>query len=73
MPVQTKVKRYSLVLPQGLFDQLESVAEEHHTTVVEVLRRYIKLGLLATKIEQQEDAALIIREGDRERELIGLF
>ena len=47
-----------------------TLAERQQTTVVEVLRRFIKLGLLATEIQERRDAALIIREGDREREIL---
>ena len=73
MPAETKVKRYNLVLPQEMFDQLEELAEQYHITVIEVLRRFIKLGFLAVKIEQQDNAALLVREGDREREIVILM
>jgi hypothetical protein len=35
-----------------------------------MLRRFIRLGLLATQIQERPDAALIFREGDREREIL---
>ena len=73
MVIKSEVKRYNMVLPQSLFDQLESVAAQHHMTVMDVLRSFIKLGLLAVKVEEREDAALIIREGDKERELVILM
>lgn len=67
---ERSVKRYNLALPEELYDQVQALAERQQTTVVEVLRRFIKLGLLATEIQERRDAALIIREGDREREIL---
>jgi len=64
------VKRYSLVLPEELFDAVQELAEQRQTTVVELIRRFIKLGLIAARIEETEGAALIIREGETEREII---
>jgi hypothetical protein len=64
------LKRYNLALPETLFDELQKLAERRHTTVVELLRRFIKLGLLAIELEETPDAALLIREGDTEREVL---
>lgn len=63
-------KRYNLVLPQKLYDEVERIAEERDMTVVEVLRRFIKLGLLVADAEANPDAQLLIREGDQERQLV---
>ena len=70
MTTRSDVKRYNLALPRELFEQVEELAELNQTTVVEVLRRFIKLGLVASRIEQTPDAALLIREGSTEREII---
>jgi hypothetical protein len=67
---QTELKRYNLTLPAELFDEIQQLADERHTTVVDLLRRFIKLGLLAIKLEEDPDAALIIREGDQERQIL---
>lgn len=69
-PSSNGVKRYNLVLPEALFNEVQALADKRHTTVVEMLRKFIKLGLLATQIEETPDSALIIREGNREREII---
>jgi ATP-dependent Clp protease ATP-binding subunit ClpA len=63
-------KRYSLVLPESLFQEVQELSEREQTTVVEVMRRFIKLGLLATRIQETPDASIVIREGGRERELL---
>lgn len=71
MAVKAKrLKRYNLVLPAELFDEVQQLADKQHTSVVEMLRKFIKLGLLAIQIEETSDATLLIREGDTEREII---
>ncbi len=66
----SELKRYNLVLPEELFAELERTARKRHTSVVEVLRRYIKLGLLVEQIEERPGAELLIREGERERQIV---
>ena len=65
-----ELKRYSLILPEGMLHEVQDLADQQHTTVVEIVRRFIRLGLLATRIQETPGAALIIREGDREREIL---
>jgi hypothetical protein len=64
------IKRYNLSLPEDVFNEIQQIADEQHTTMLEILRRFIKLGLIAYELEKREDAALIIREGDKEREIV---
>ena len=66
------LKRYNLVIPDELFNEVQELADEKHTTVVELFRRFIKLGLLAAQIENSPEVSLLIREGDTEREIIML-
>jgi hypothetical protein len=66
----TKTKRYNLVLPEGLYDELHGLADRRQTTVVELIRRFIKLGLLVAKAEESPDTAFLIREGDKEQHLV---
>ena len=65
-----KVKRYNLAIPEELFNQVQEVADNQHTTVVEILRKFIKLGLLAVQVGDNPDQSLLIREGDKERQII---
>ncbi|MGH2602721.1 MAG: Clp protease N-terminal domain-containing protein, partial [Dehalococcoidia bacterium] len=64
------VKRYNLALPEDLHDEVQSLADRQQTTVVEVLRRFIRLGLLVTEVQERTGTALIIRDGEREREIL---
>lgn len=61
---QRGVRRYSLVLPEDLFQQVQQLAESEQTTVVELLRRFTKLGLLVTEIQRTPGASLVIRQPD---------
>ncbi len=65
-----KTKRYHLVLPEELFNEVQRLADERGTTVVDLLRRFVKLGLLTAEVEATPDAQLVIREGDREQRLL---
>ncbi len=64
------LKRYNLVLAEEMYAELEKVAHKRHTSVVEILRRYIKLGLLVEQIDERPGAELLIREGSRERQIV---
>ena len=68
--VQKTLKRYNLAVPETLYTELQKAAETRHTSVVELLRRFIKLGLLALDVERTPGSALFIREGDHEREIL---
>lgn len=65
-----KVKRYNLVLPNSLFDEVQALANEENVSILELLKRFIKIGLVVTKLSQSPNASFIIREGERERELV---
>jgi hypothetical protein len=63
-------KRYNLVLPEELYNEVDRLAKRHHTTAVELLRRFVKLGLLVAKAEESPDPAFLIRKGDEEQRLL---
>ncbi len=66
MPVK---KRYNLVIPQGLYDQVATAAEERGDSVVGLLRKFIKLGIeIETALDRGEK--LVKKDGDKETELI---
>lgn len=56
-------KRYTFELPIEIYNQLAGMADENGTTVVEMLRKYIKLGLLAT----QPGTTVLLRIGDSDQ------
>ena len=67
---EAKVYRYNLALPQELFEELKDAAENRGTTVVEMLRKFIKLRLIVLEAQDKPDSALIIKEGDTERQIM---
>jgi hypothetical protein len=67
---QRGMKKYQIVVPESLFEEIEKVAHSRQTTVIDIIRRFLKLGLLTAKIENTDNAGLFIREGDSEREII---
>lgn len=64
------LKRYNLVLPEELFDELQGMADRENTTVVDVLRKFIKIGLLVDKVSNSDNSKLLIRENNVDREVI---
>ncbi len=67
---QRGMKKYQIVVPESLFEEIEKIANSRQTTVIDIIRRFLKLGLLTARIENTPNAGLFIREGDSEREII---
>ena len=44
---RAEMKRYPLVMPKSLYDQIATVADETGATIVAVIKRYIEIGLQA--------------------------
>ena len=65
-------RRYSLVLPLEVWTELEKVADEHGTTMVDLIRRFLKLGLIVTYAEKQ-NKALVLKDGQSEQEIRIIF
>jgi hypothetical protein len=68
--VQVELKRYNLAIPEPLFDELQERANNEHTSMLEFLRKLIRLGLTVYKLSETPGAEIIVRQGDRERQLI---
>jgi hypothetical protein len=57
-------KRYNLILPQKLFDQVSQIAEDWDTSVVEVIKRSLKLIVM---IHENNDEVMV---GDTEFKIL---
>ena len=68
--MRKNIRRYSLILPDSIYEQLEDIANEKGTTLAELIRRFIALGLLAMKVEKEPDSELLLRKGDTIRGII---
>lgn len=67
---QRGMKKYQIVVPESLFEEIEKIADSRQTTVIDIIRRFLKLGILTSRIEGTPNAGLFIREGESEREII---
>jgi len=63
-------KRYNLVLPEELFNQLQEVANRKHTTVLELIRKFVKLGLIAVQAEDTPGTEFLLRENGIEQRIL---
>ncbi len=70
MSHRSKPKRYNLALPEELYNAVQALAERRQTTVVALLRKFIRLGLLVAQAEESPDTTFLIREGDKEQQLV---
>ncbi len=62
--------RYNLTLEVRLYAELQEIAASKGITFVELMRKYIKLGLIVSALEDKPGSQLIIRTGDTEKEII---
>lgn len=62
----TKMHRYNLELTKEMFDEVKSVAANNGCSVVEMLKKFIKIGLIATG----NNTTLIIRRANVDTEII---
>lgn len=64
------LKRYLLTMPADLYQEVQTLAEQQNTNVAELLRRFTRLGILATRVQSTPGASLILREGDSEQRIL---
>jgi len=53
-----------------LYAELQEIAASKGITFVELMRKYIKLGLIVSELEGEPHSKLIIRTDDIEKEII---
>jgi len=63
------VRRYQMTMPAELYDELLQVAEAHGDTVQELVKKFIKLGLLVVEVAKIDGHGLFLHEGDLETEV----
>ena len=69
-PSAKNIARYNLALPTALYDEVKQAADKHGVTVVDIIRKFLQIGLMVIKLQDEPGAALIIREGDSERQIL---
>jgi len=70
LPLAAGTRRYNLVLPEDLFHGVQQLADRRDTTVAELMRRFLKLGLLVSEVSDTPGSAVVIRQGGKEREIL---
>lgn len=64
------VKRYNLAMPEDLFNRLEDIANEKQVTLAELIRVFLKIGLVLVELQDSDKVSIVVRDKKRERELI---
>ncbi len=66
-------KRYNLRLPTKVYEELGELAQELGTNRLELIRKYIKLGLLVSHLEvENPQDGLYIKQSDMFQKVIVL-
>lgn len=66
----TQKHRFNLVIPDPIYKELYQIASQEDVPVTEVIRKFIKVGLIAYDAQQDPEKKLIIRERDTDIELL---
>ena len=65
------IKRYNLGIPEDLYQEVRDMADAEATTVLEIFKRLMKVGLVLYKKQKDPNTCFIIREkGKDDREVI---
>jgi hypothetical protein len=70
MTHSAKTKRYTLTLLESTLDEVDGIAADEGVTTVNILRRFVRLGLLVTKAQRTSGASLIIREDGQDKHIL---
>lgn len=65
-----KTVDFRMAMPIELYRELEAIAASREVSITALFRQFIKLGLLAVKLEDTPGNRLVLHEGEQERELI---
>lgn len=67
------IKRYNLALPMKLYLEVRAEAKAAHTSILEMLKRLIRIGLLLFNFSRKPNTEIIIRketpEGTKDKEI----
>jgi hypothetical protein len=66
---EQNTKRLNLSLKPSVFDQLQEVAEQRGTSIVDVIRSCIRVGLMVHTASNDADTKIIVRKADQEQQV----
>jgi len=61
-------KRYTVTIPDDVYQKLEQHSDKLSTSVNQLIRQFLKLGLIVLELEDNSDKKLIIRSYDENGE-----
>lgn len=64
MVEKPKRRRYSLMMDESTFTEIEDVAYKLDTNMVDVIKRFLRLALLIYKYQQDPDVTVMIQKKD---------
>jgi hypothetical protein len=67
-----KRAQYHLSMPVVLHEELQAIADEQQVSIAEIMRRFLKMGVVASKLAQSPDAYLCVAQGDMIQQIIVL-
>lgn len=65
-----RTKRHNLSLPVELHRRLQEAADRYGTSVTDLIKQCLKIGLLALEVDNTPGAELLIRENGIERQIL---
>lgn len=60
MTIQSK--KYTLSLPTEIYEKLNEIADKHDTSIKDVVRQVLKIGLVAVDLDDDPESAIIFRK-----------
>lgn len=66
-------KRFNLYLPDEVYEELKQVAEKNKTTPLDLIKSFIRAGLLIADYQSKPDAGIYFREPGGELEKVKLI
>jgi hypothetical protein len=65
------IKRYNLGIPEELYEEIHIIADKEGTSILEILKKFMKIGCIINKIQQESDSCIIIRQkGEDDKEIV---
>lgn len=58
----SQTKRYTLPLPEAIYNEIQALAEMHDRSMKDVLQQCLKFGLTAMKISDDPNSEIVFRE-----------
>jgi hypothetical protein len=60
-------------IPSDLYDKLQQAADSRQTSVVQLLRQFITIGLMVLDLDETPESSLVVRRGETEEKIKLVF